>query len=58
MLDLSQPDIDFSAPAAGVGVSASLATTAAELANQLRNALAESGPHLIKIVIRRWGNAM
>jgi acetolactate synthase-1/2/3 large subunit len=48
LLDLSRPDLDFTALAAGMGVPASRATTAAEFAAQLRNALAEPGPHLIE----------
>ena len=45
------PSIDFTALAAGMGVPASRATTAAELAAQLRRALAEPGPHLIEAVV-------
>ena len=51
LLDLSRPDIDFTALAAGLGVPASRATTAAEFAVQLKNALAEPGPHLIEAVL-------
>jgi acetolactate synthase-1/2/3 large subunit len=51
MFDLSKPALDFAAIAAGMGVSASRASTAAEFANQLRNALAEPGPHLIEALI-------
>jgi acetolactate synthase I/II/III large subunit len=51
LLDLSRPSIDFTALAAGMGVPASRASTAAELAAQLRNALAEPGPHLIEAAI-------
>jgi acetolactate synthase-1/2/3 large subunit len=51
LLDLSRPDLDFTALAAGMGVPASRARTAAEFAAQLRHALAEPGPHLIEAAI-------
>jgi len=51
LLDLSRPDLDFTALAAGLGVPASRAATAAEFAVQLKNALAEPGPHLIEAVL-------
>ncbi|MDR2985610.1 MAG: acetolactate synthase large subunit [Nocardiopsaceae bacterium] len=51
LFDLSQPDIDFAALARGMGVPASRATTAGELADQLRTALAEPGPHLIEALL-------
>jgi acetolactate synthase-1/2/3 large subunit len=51
LLDLSRPDIDFTALAAGMGVPASRATTAADFAAQLRRALAEPGPHLIEVAL-------
>jgi acetolactate synthase I/II/III large subunit len=51
LLDLSRPDLDFTALAAGMGVPASRARTAAEFAAALRHALAEPGPHLIEAVI-------
>ena len=51
LLDLSRPDIDFTALAAGMGVPANRATTAAEFAAQLQKALDEPGPHLIEAVI-------
>ncbi len=38
--------------ATGMGVPATRATTAEELADQLRRALAEPGPHLIQAVLR------
>jgi acetolactate synthase-1/2/3 large subunit len=37
--------------ATGMGVPASRATTAEELADQVRRALAEPGPHLIDAVL-------
>jgi acetolactate synthase-1/2/3 large subunit len=53
LLDLGGPDLDFVALAGGMGVPASRATTAEELADQLRRALAEPGPHLIDAVLPR-----
>jgi acetolactate synthase I/II/III large subunit len=55
LLDLSRPDIDFTALAAGMGVPASRAVTAAEFGAQLKNALAEPGPHLIEAVLPTAG---
>jgi acetolactate synthase I/II/III large subunit len=51
LFDLSKPDIDFAALAGGMGVPATRANTAGELADQLRNALAEPGPHVIEAVV-------
>ncbi len=51
LFDLSRPVIDFTALAAGMGVPASRARTAPELAAQLTAALAEPGPHLIEAVV-------
>ncbi|HKD89817.1 MAG TPA: acetolactate synthase large subunit [Streptosporangiaceae bacterium] len=51
LLDLSRPDIDFTALAAGMGVPASRATTAADFAAQLERAFAEPGPHLIEAAL-------
>jgi acetolactate synthase I/II/III large subunit len=51
LLDLSRPSIDFTALAAGMGVPATRAVTAGELATQLRTALAEPGPHLIEAAL-------
>jgi acetolactate synthase I/II/III large subunit len=56
LLDLSRPDIDFTALAAGMGVPASRAVTAAQFAAQLKNALAEPGPHLIEAVLTAAGS--
>ncbi|MGW4486387.1 acetolactate synthase large subunit [Amycolatopsis sp. NPDC004368] len=47
LLDLSRPDLDFVKISEGMGVPASRATTAEELAEQFSRALAEPGPHLI-----------
>jgi acetolactate synthase-1/2/3 large subunit len=51
LLDLSRPDLDFTALARGMGVPASRASTTAEFADQLRRALAEPGPHLIEAAL-------
>jgi acetolactate synthase-1/2/3 large subunit len=51
MFDLSKPAIDFAALATGMGVPATRARSGAEFAAQLRNALAEPGPHLIEALI-------
>jgi acetolactate synthase-1/2/3 large subunit len=53
LLDLGGPDLDFVALAAGMGVPATRATTADELADQLRQAFAEPGPHLIAAMLPR-----
>jgi acetolactate synthase-1/2/3 large subunit len=51
MLDLSDPTPDFVHLATGLGVSASRATTAGELVDQLTAAYAEAGPHLIEAIV-------
>jgi acetolactate synthase-1/2/3 large subunit len=51
MLDLSDPTPDFVHLATGLGVSASRATTAEELADQLTAAYTEPGPHLIEAIV-------
>ncbi|MDV6011719.1 acetolactate synthase large subunit [Haloechinothrix sp. LS1_15] len=51
LFDLSTPDIDFTAMASGMGVPASRATTAEELADQFRRATSEPGPHLIEAMV-------
>lgn len=51
LLDLSTPDMDFVKIAEGLGVPATRATTAEELADQFRTALAEPGPHLIDAIV-------
>ncbi|HJQ07397.1 MAG TPA: acetolactate synthase large subunit [Nocardioides sp.] len=51
LLDLSRPDLDFVRLAEGMGVPATRATTAEELADQLRASLAEPGPHLIEAIV-------
>jgi acetolactate synthase-1/2/3 large subunit len=52
LLELGGPNLDFVALADGMGVPASRATTAEELADSLRRALEEPGPHLIVAVLR------
>ncbi len=51
LLELSRPDLDFAAVAAGMGVPAVSVRTAGEFAGQLHKALAEPGPHLIEAVL-------
>lgn len=53
LLSLDDPPLDFVSLATGMGVPATRATTAEEFAAQLRNALAEPGPHLIEAMIQR-----
>lgn len=55
MLDLSSPNMDFVKIAEGLGVPASRASTAEELAEQFSAALAEPGPHLIEAVLPPLG---
>ncbi len=51
LLDLTGPAIDFVALAAGMGVPATRAVTSAEFFTQLKQALAEKGPHLIEAAL-------
>jgi acetolactate synthase-1/2/3 large subunit len=51
LLDLSRPDLDFVTLAGGMGVPATRATTAEDLAAQLEKAIAEPGPHLIEAAV-------
>ncbi len=51
LLSLSRPDLDFVSLATGMGVPASRATTAQELASQLGRAIGEPGPHLVEAVL-------
>ncbi len=51
LLDLSHPNLDFPALATGMGIPATRATTAEELADQFAKALTEPGPHLIEAVV-------
>jgi acetolactate synthase I/II/III large subunit len=51
LLDLSGPTMDFVKISEGMGVPARRVTTAEELADALREAFAEPGPHLIDAVV-------
>jgi acetolactate synthase-1/2/3 large subunit len=51
LLDLGGPVLDFVALATGMGVPAVRVTTAPELADALRRAAAEPGPHLIEAMV-------
>ncbi|QLL06989.1 acetolactate synthase large subunit [Mycobacterium vicinigordonae] len=51
LLDISRPTMDFVKIAEGMGVPARRVTTAEELADALRDAFAEPGPHLIDAVV-------
>jgi acetolactate synthase-1/2/3 large subunit len=51
MLDLSAPTPDFTQLSTGLGVPARRVTTAGELDRALREAYAESGPHLIEAIV-------
>ncbi|ASR37843.1 decarboxylase [Prauserella marina] len=51
LLDLSTPDLNFVSIAEGLGVPATRATTAEELAEQFAAAIAEPGPHLIEAMV-------
>lgn len=51
LLDIGRPDLDFVKIAEGMGVPATRATTAEELAEQFRRAVAEPGPHLIDATV-------
>jgi acetolactate synthase I/II/III large subunit len=51
LLHLGGPSLDFVALATGMGVPATRATTAEELAEQLRAALAAPGPRLVDAVL-------
>jgi acetolactate synthase I/II/III large subunit len=51
MMDIGRPTLDFVHLAAGMGVPATRATTAAEFDGQLQDALAINGPRLIEAVL-------
>jgi acetolactate synthase-1/2/3 large subunit len=51
LLDLSRPDIDFTALAQGLGVEAERATTAEEFTAALERALADDGPRLVEAIL-------
>lgn len=50
-LDLSQPGIDFTAIAKGMGMPGRTVRTSEELIDALKNAFGEPGPHLIDAVV-------
>jgi acetolactate synthase-1/2/3 large subunit len=51
LLDLGDPRLDFVSIATGMGVPAVRVTTAEELADALRRAAAEPGPHLVEALV-------
>jgi acetolactate synthase-1/2/3 large subunit len=51
MLDLGNPDLDWVALAAGLGVDASRATTVADFVDAFAAAMSEPGPRLIEVVL-------
>jgi acetolactate synthase-1/2/3 large subunit len=51
LLDLDRPRLDFVALATGMGVPATRAETAEELATALTKATAEPGPHLVEAMV-------
>jgi acetolactate synthase I/II/III large subunit len=51
LLDLTRPAIDFVQLSQGMGVPARRVTTAEQLADALRTAFAEPGPHLIEAMV-------
>ena len=51
LTDLADPAIGWTGLAESLGVPATRAETAEELADQLRGALAEPGPHLVDAVL-------
>jgi acetolactate synthase-1/2/3 large subunit len=55
LLDLGGPALDFVALATGMGVPATRAETTEDLADRLRTALREPGPHLVVAVLRPAG---
>lgn len=55
MLDLSGPNMDFTAVSRGLGVPAVRVTTAEELCRELERATAEPGPHLVEAMVPPLG---
>lgn len=51
MLDIADPELDFAALAAGMGVEAVRARTAGELADALARGIAQPGPFLVDAVL-------
>ena len=51
MLDLHNPELDWTKLASGMGVEASRATTIGEFESQFASAMAQRGPRLIEVVL-------
>jgi acetolactate synthase-1/2/3 large subunit len=51
LIDIGEPNLDWVVLAAGMGVAATRATSAAEFAAQFRAAVCEKGPRLIEAII-------
>lgn len=51
MLDIDRPDLDWCALATGMGVAASRVADCEGLTAQLQQRMAETGPHLIEVVL-------
>ena len=51
MLDLHNPEMNWTQIASGLGVEASRATTAEEFAAQYKSAMKQRGPRLIEVMI-------
>jgi acetolactate synthase-1/2/3 large subunit len=51
LIDIGKPDLDWVSLAAGMGVAATRASSAAEFAGQFQAAVREKGPRLIEAVI-------
>jgi len=51
MIDIGNPDLDWVSLAAGMGVGASRALTAAEFSAQFRDAVRQRGPWVIEAVV-------
>jgi acetolactate synthase-1/2/3 large subunit len=51
MLDLTNPELDFTSIARGMGVPATRATTAEELTEQLEAAIATPGPTVVEAML-------
>jgi acetolactate synthase-1/2/3 large subunit len=51
MMDLGNPDLDFTRIAEGMGVAAARATTMAELNDLLAQSFRQNGPFLIELVV-------
>jgi len=51
LVDLDRPDINWAQIAEGMGVPGVTVTTAEQLAQELRKAVSEPGPHLIEMVL-------